>query len=251
MCSCILRFVHWPYNFDKIVDPDVEYPSLVFTGVIWIEDGQYLVNAPFTTSLIPQANLLLVDGYFDYVMHKGEADGGFQPYDPANATRLPPVESSTVISASIVDFWTGLSPLAPVESQYELHAAEEGLVGMAFFSVAGYENPITATTAISVPPAVWQEALAVVADMPLETGPYLPAFYVTDDYPSVALVIKTADNEFRFESQSQGQDYVPWKVLVNDQEFVTYSDYPAKALQVLEPYLARQVLEGLKEQAWP
>lgn len=237
------------YYSGEPVDSGVEVPSLVFTGVVRFEDGQYLVEAPSTTSLIPQANLLLVDGYFDYVMQRVEADGSFQPYDPADATRLPPVDSTAVISVSIVDSWTGLSPLAPVESQYELNAGEGGLVGQVFFSVAGYTDPITTTTAISVPLAAWQEALAALSDMPLETGPYLPAFYVTDHYPKVAIVIQTADRIYRFESQSQGLDYVPWRVLVNDQEFVTYSNYPAKVLHVLEPYLARGVLEELMDSA--
>lgn len=239
------------YDYDDLTDVDVELPSLVFTGVITVEDDQYLVDIPFTTSLVPHGNLLLVDGYFDYVLRKVGLDGRFQPYQPVNATRLPGVDSSAVISVSIVDSWTGLSPLAPVESNYKLNAGEDGLMGTAFFSVAGYGDPITATTAISLPLAAWQEALEVLGSTSLETIPYLPVFSFTDYYPSVLLVIKTRDQEYRFESKSQGQGYVPWKVTVDDQEYVTFSDNPTRALQILQPYLAKNVLDALKDEAWP
>ena len=239
------------YNYADFFDTDAELPSLVFPDVISVADGQYLVDAPATTSLVLHGNLLLVDGYFDYVMHRIGSDGSSQPYQPINATELPSIDSGTVISVAIVDSWTGLSPLAPVESHYALNTGPKGLEGTAFFSVAGYVDPITATTPISVPLAAWHEALDALTGTPLESGPYRPVFSIVDHYPRLAMVIKTVDQEFRFDSTSQGVAYVPWRVVVNGQDYVSYSDYPAQALQVLEPYLARPVLEELKNQAWP
>ncbi|MBE2234040.1 MAG: hypothetical protein IAE85_11145 [Anaerolinea sp.] len=237
------------YSYEDLSDADVAVPSLVITGSIVLEDGQFWTDSRFVTSLIPRSNLLLLDGYFDQILTRAGPDGRAEPYQPVDAISLAAIDSGKVISVSIVDSWTGLSPLAPIEAHYSLDADADGLTGMAHFSVAGYTAPITATAAISLPLGAWQEALAVLAGTPLEPGPYLPLFTHTDDYPTVALVIATADQVVRFESQSQGQDHVPWRVTVDGQEHVTYTDSPARALQVLKPYLAGHVLESLMNQA--
>lgn len=237
------------HNYDDLGHDGADIPSFVITGSISVEEGRFLTDSSLAASLIPHGSLLLLDGYFDLILHRIGPDGNIQPYQPVGAIELPLIDSGMVISVAIVDSWTGLSLLAPIESQYNLNAGADGLDGTAHFSVAGYTDPITATVAISIPLADWQEALTALAGTPLESGPYLPVFSHTDDYPSVAFVIATSDQELRFESQSQGRNYVPWKVTVNGREYVTFGDSPARALQVLKPYLAGNILETLLDEA--
>ena len=52
------------------------------------------------------------------------------------------------------------------------------------------------------------------------------------------------DDSGRF-GQSQGSRHIPWSVTVGRDQYVTYSDTPLQALDLLDPYLAREVQQEL------
>lgn len=220
----------------------------VYTGTLTVQDGALLMGS---ANVALHGNLLALEetDATTLLLQEVDADGVVQAAEFPDALTMPAIDASAVTSVTIVDSWTGLSPLAPIEASYHLTASADGLVGLAAFSVAGYRDPITATAAISVPVLVFEEALAELAGTPLEEGPYKPLINHTDDYPTISMTFMASGQAIQFYTQSQGPDHIPWKVVIDGQEFVTYADNPSRAMQILEPYLAPATLASLIEQA--
>jgi hypothetical protein len=215
--------------------------SLHEDGTVLLEGQSYVV--------IPHGNLLLFDAdSMDATLHilqrVGE-DGKVLTYKPANAIEVPAIDPSAIVSITIVDNWTGLSPLAPIEAYFRLEPTPGFCSGMAEFSVAGYTDAITRSVPISIPLAVIEEFLALLESTPLELGKYKRLFNHTDDFPAISIVIKSRARDLGFASESQGRRHIPWRVVVGQDEYVTYADSPAQALDLLDPYLAREVQEAL------
>lgn len=227
--------------------------KVVFTGTLLLEDGNILIEHFGSGLLTPHDNLLLLSGYWpdslSFILHRISPDGTLQPFQPVGTIELPALAGSMVTSMTIVESWTGLSPVAPIEATFHLTPAPQALEGFAHFSAAGYRDPITATAPISIPMEVFNQFLATLAITPLEEGPYQPLINHTDDYPSIALIVETSVGRFTFETQSQGENHVPWKALIEGREYVTYAVNPAQAWRLLDPYLARPIQTALIEQA--
>lgn len=154
-----------------------------------------------------------------------------------------------MITLSILDAWTGLSPAAPIEAYFELKPDATAFWSRAELSVAGYTTPITKTVAISVPVSIVDEFLTLIASTPLEEGDYQPVMSHTDDYPTIAVAIETANDEVVFVSKSQGLSHVPWGALINQKRYITYANTLARAMTLLDPYLARAERDELVERA--
>ena len=150
-----------------------------------------------------------------------------------------------ILTIAIADHWTGLSPLAPIEADFRLEPTTDSFSGMAEFSVAGYTDAITRSVPISVPLAVIEELLALLESTPLEVGQYKPLFNHTDDFPSIVIAVEGRAGGLGFASELQGSRHIPWRVVVGEDHYVTYADTPAQALDLLDPYLAREVQEEL------
>lgn len=225
----------------------------VFTGTLMLEEGNILIEHFGPGLLTPHGNLLLLSGYWpdslSFILHRVGADETLQPFQPVGAIELPALAGSSVTSMTIVESWTGLSPVAPIEATFHLTPAPQGLKGVAHFSAAGYRDPITATASISIPVEILNQFLVMLAGTPLEEGPYQPLINHTDDYPSIALIVETSAGRFTFDTQSQGETHVPWRALIEGREYVTYADNPAQAWRLLDPYLARPIQTALIEQA--
>jgi hypothetical protein len=198
---------------------------------------------------IPHGNLLLLGGtdatFIMGILHRIDDDGNLQAYEPVSALEVPPIDPSAILSIAIADHWTGLSPLAPIEADFRLEPATDHFSGMAEFSVAGYTEAISRSVPISVPQAVIEELLALLESTPLEVGEYKRVFSHTDDFPRVVIGVKGRAGDLQFASESQGRRHIPWSVLVGAEQYVTYADTPTQALDLLDPYLAREVQEEL------
>jgi hypothetical protein len=212
------------------------------------EDGSLaLEGQPY--AVIPHGNLLLLGGadttFILDILHRVDEDGNLVPFAPARPIEVPPIDASALEAISIVDGWTGLSPLAPIEAYYRLEPTNGHFSGMAEFSVAGYTEAMTRSVAISVPLAVIEDLVALLASTPLEVGKYRPVFSHTDDFPNISIVLESRDGDLGFSTKSQGSRHIPWGVVVGRDQYVTYADTPAQALDLLDPYLARDVQEAL------
>ena len=200
---------------------------------------------------VPQGNLLLLyldetgRGEMADILQRVGGDGKLVAYEPSNLVELPPMESAAILTIEIADNWTGLSPLAPIQAHFHLEPTMDRFSGMADFSVAGYTGAITRSVPISVPLVVIEDFLALLESTPLEVGEYRPLFSHTDDYPSISIAVEGEAVDFRFYSESQGSRHIPWRVVVGQDRYVTYADTAAEALDLLDPYLAREVQEAL------
>jgi hypothetical protein len=221
--------------------PDAGTWSLQENGSLVLEGQSY--------AAIPHGNLLLLGGtdatFTLDILQRVDNDGNLLAYEPASAIEVPPIDLSAVLTVTIGDHWTGLSPLAPIEAQFHLEPTTEHFSGMAEFSVAGYTEAITRSVPISVPLAVIEELLAFLESTPLEVGEYQPVFNHTDDFPSIMIAIEGSAGDLGFATESQGSRHIPWRVVVGQDHYVTYADTPAQALDLLDPYLAREVQEAL------
>jgi hypothetical protein len=150
----------------------------------------------------------------------------------------------------IRDEWNGLSPIAPLGATYDLERAGDQFNGTANFAVGGRSNnPLQATEAVELPQEAVQTFLQTLASAPLTEGAYQPHITHTDDYPSIYIELELETGTVAYFTQSQGEAHVPWGAEFNGKSYVINSDAPAKALAALDPYLKREVLDQLKEEA--
>jgi hypothetical protein len=221
--------------------PDTGTWSLQEDGSLELEKQSYVV--------VPHGNLLVLDGadaaFTLRIFQRVDDDGNLLAYEPARAIEVPPIDSSAILTITIADDWTGLSPLAPIEAYFRLEPTTDYFSGTAEFSVAGYTDAITRSVPISVPLVVIDELLALLESTPLEVGEYKRLFNHTDDFPSIVIALEGRAGDLAFASESQGSRHIPWRVVVGQDHYVTYADTPAQALDLLDPYLAREVQEEL------
>ena len=219
------------------------------TGAWSLQDDGNLVLEGQSFLAMPHGNLLLLDrpgaNSTLRILRRVDDDGNLLAYEPARALDVPPVDSSSIVVITIADYWTGLSPLAPIEADFRLEPATGHFSGMAEFSVAGYTEAITRSVLISVPQATIDELLTLLASTPLEVGEYKAVFNHTDDFPSIIITVEGKAGSLGFGSESQARGHIPWRVVVDQDLYVTYADTPAQALALLDPYLAREVQEAL------
>ncbi|RKZ80057.1 MAG: hypothetical protein DRR19_24160 [Candidatus Parabeggiatoa sp. nov. 1] len=147
----------------------------------------------------------------------------------------------------IQDEWIGLSSLAPLKAHYMLERHTNQFSGGASFSVGGASgNPCKSVEDITIPVEVVQKFLQMLTRSPLEKGHYEPKITHTDDYPSIKITLQTDTGIVAFFTQSQGVGHVPWGVTFEKTTYVINSDIPAKALEILKPYLKKdERLESL------
>lgn len=151
-------------------------------------------------------------------------------------------------SFMIQDEWTGLSSLAPLKAEYTLQRDTNQFNGGASFSVGGASgNPCKSVVEdITIPVEVVQKFLQMLTRSPLEEGNYEAKITHTDDYPSINIVLHTDTAIVGFFTRSQGVGHVPWGVNFEKKTYVINSDIPAKALEILKPYLKKdERLESL------
>jgi hypothetical protein len=159
------------------------------------------------------------------------------------------MQSETV---EIANDWNGYSDITPVLRRAKLRRERQELVGNAYIAVGGYGAAgihQQQTTKVKIPAAVTAKFLAMLSKTPLQTGIYRPSISRTDDYPHIKIQVKINGQQVIFSSESQGSDYVPWKIVLSKKNtttaYISNSPFPAQALQLLNPYLDRQGIDRL------
>ncbi len=150
------------------------------------------------------------------------------------------MEGKTV---EIQNDWNGYSDITPILRHYKLQLQNGELVGNSHIAVGGYGAAgihQQVTTKVKIPAVVTAQFFATLAKTPLKAGIYQPSIVRADDYPHIKIVIKSAQAQAIFSSESQGDNHTPWKVFVGAdprKNYITSSDLPAQALKLLNPYL--------------
>lgn len=198
--------------------------------------------------------------------------GGASPQEPTPEPRDPYEVLSEVLEkpyeVRIKDEWDGYGPIAPISSLWELKTFH-GLAGTVIFRAQpdfpmlrwsparpdlqgpGSSGKVFFKTAdIAVPEENAKNFLKRLSQVHLVRGEYVPSIPRTDNYPSITIEIETSGvlvsrETITFFTQSQGKGHVPWGVTIQGVTYVVPSDIPARALEELDPYLRRNILENL------
>jgi hypothetical protein len=154
-------------------------------------------------------------------------------------------------SIHVHDEWAGLSPSAPIVTDYTWTRADEIYKGKVDFAAGGYWSiTYSATEEISIPAEIIKQFLAKLAECVVSTGKYTPYFDHTDDYPSINIGVVYPSKSFEFLTSSQGEKNIPWKLTIQPaDEYVINSGIPSDALEILKPYLHYEILDQLIKQA--
>jgi hypothetical protein len=172
---------------------------------------------------------------------------------PGKPPQLPNL--AMVMTANTVEIqndWNGYSDITPILRHAKLQLQNGELVGNSHIAVGGYGAAgihQQVTTKVKIPAAVTAQFLELLAKTPVKTGVYTPKIVRADDYPKIAIVIKSTQQQTIFSSESQGVNNLPWKVTIGKvdprQNYITNSHLPAQALKLLDPYLANPGIDGI------
>jgi hypothetical protein len=126
------------------------------------------------------------------------------------------------------------------------------LIGNSHIAVGGYGAAgihQQATAKVKIPAAITAQFLATLAKTPIKLGTYKPLIKYSDDYPTVKIQVKVKHQQAIFSSQSQGVGQIPWKVTMRSGKtttsYISNSDFPARSLKLLSPYLDNPGLDGI------
>lgn len=152
------------------------------------------------------------------------------------------------------DDWDGLSNLAPELAHFYLQRQGDHFEGEAVFSFAGRSavsdfgtSRRETTRKLNIPLDQAQKFLRLLSQTPVQAGTYQPKIEHTDDYPSLRIEVETGAGPLQLYSASQGQDHIPWGATFAGKNFVINSDTPARALDILRPYLEYTAQKELAE----
>ncbi|WP_310488242.1 hypothetical protein [Chamaesiphon sp. VAR_69_metabat_338] len=155
-------------------------------------------------------------------------------------------------TVEIYNDWNGYSDITPILRHSKLRLDRQKLVGNSHIAVGGYGAAgihQQKTTKVQIPTAVTAQFLATLAKTPLQVGTYQPRLDSSDNYPSIQIRVTIDRQQITFSSQSQADNYVPWKVTLQQHhrvtEYISNSAFPAQALKLLNPYLDRTGLEAI------
>jgi hypothetical protein len=158
------------------------------------------------------------------------------------------LDLSEVQTVTIQDRWAGLSPISPIDASYDLIQINGELRGNATFAVAN--NGDVREEGITVPAEGVRDFVTILQRAVLIAGNYTPLIEHTDDYPYITITILTPNDRIEVFSQSQGDGHKPWGATVHGQEYTIETDIPQQALNALNRYMKRDILEGMFEDAW-
>ncbi|CAG0928289.1 hypothetical protein TFLX_00819 [Thermoflexales bacterium] len=148
---------------------------------------------------------------------------------------------SQLRSIHIQDNWMGISPISPTVVSYTLQNQGDYFGGQAFFDIRG----LSTTQSITIPIEKVDSFLKTLATAPIEEGEYIPTFRYTDDYPDIRFHMRFISETVEFSTGSQGKDHSPWRVTVDDKMYISSSHIPMQSFAILEPYLARDLLNQM------
>lgn len=173
-------------------------------------------------------------------------------------THIPTVEPqkalsliTTTLAITMRDDWAGLSKASPIRAHYTLNRADDGsFTGLADFSAGDQSGtPVAMTDTITIPAGVMKDFLEKLVAIPLVEGEYTPKVEHTDDYPNIAITVQVSSDTVSYYTQSQGDNHVPWAISLANKTYVVDSPAIADAYALLTPYLKKDVLDKVVQEA--
>jgi WD40 repeat protein len=141
-------------------------------------------------------------------------------------------------------------------TDYELRRTVSDFSGLGLFQYYSYISNFYSYTyeearEITIPMAEMRRYLELLAETPIEEGPYKgpPLVTVTDYYPKLRMEIETGNGPLLISSVSQKPDFFPWTINFAGRTFTASDAIPFQAYSILEPYLKQGTLEDMRAQA--
>ena len=134
--------------------------------------------------------------------------------------------------------WTDAS--GRFQEGYSLRAAEGGFEAN---GVGDAAKPIALPSSLIPSPDI-EAFLVTLAEAPVLDREYVPNVTHADDRPLITLTLSLSSmtrDRIVFFSQSPGVGHVPWGVDSGGKVYVVPDDTPARALQMLDPFLGRDL----------
>ena len=131
--------------------------------------------------------------------------------------------------------WTGVS--GRLREVYSLRAVDGGFEAE---GVRDETRPITLPSS-RISSTEIEAFLATLVHAPVLDRDYVPKVTRGDDHPSITVTLSRSRGHITFFSQSQGVGHVPWGVESGGRVYVVPDDTPARALQMLDPFLGRDL----------
>ena len=165
------------------------------------------------------------------IEHRGRSLGAHEPGGKQPATRARPRRTNRPYPSIPGRGWVVLTPTNSF-SRKPSPASAEPRDSMPEAPLPLRRSPF--------PPLRSTRSCERSSKSPLIEREYVPTFTHTDDYPSISIE-KVAEGEtVVFRTESQGEGHVPWAVESKGKTFVIPTDTPARALEILGPYLRRE-----------
>ena len=169
--------------------------------------------------------------------------------DAAPASTILP-HIAHVRFVSLVDSWTGLSPLSPINRRWTLERGAADWAGYGSFSIrSSGPNQKLASVSVRIPHDVMDKFLHTILRTQLSAGTYKPSILYTDSYPSRRIELVTNDGTLAFFSESQGATGDPWGAMWITKPYLVGGPSPAIAFDLLRPYLHLDEYDTLLKQA--
>lgn len=152
---------------------------------------------------------------------------------------------------TIVRSWSGLNPIAPIRSRYDLMRDEQGaLTGSGYLS-----NAIIAERLVPVmiAPETTDAFLAALGSTVLTRGFYKPTCTHTDDFPELTVTLSSEaekpikdDDCVVMRTESQGTYHAPWAVRVFGDEYIALGEEIGRALLAIDDELGEDSLRVMR-----
>jgi hypothetical protein len=167
---------------------------------------------------------------------------------PRTLTFLPPADDVRAIVLDDIVRGPESSRLFPMEARYTLKREGDRFTGSAIFSI-GSKSPRTATREIVVPLEALERFLTQLTGALLDDGYEPKTAPPGGASPEVRIELQTNAMPVTIFTRSPGADYLPWGVESGGRQYTIVSTAPATAFAELRPYLHRNVLESLAQDA--
>ncbi|MEM8858186.1 MAG: hypothetical protein AAGD96_07690, partial [Chloroflexota bacterium] len=152
---------------------------------------------------------------------------------PIPIERVAPPNFDQPDSVSIRIGWSGLAPISPTESYFELTPNGSVYDVSAEYSSGGHHRTtqFTSEKDFSIPSSDVDIFFDFLKKMELKREDYEPSISWTDDYPTHNIVIKKGLDEIIIHSISQGKNHTPWQIRADGKEYVSDTPLPMDALR--------------------
>ncbi len=165
--------------------------------------------------------------------------------------QLPPLSQPSWIF--LQDDWNGYASFAPLEAKFNLKPTTDNYTGTVYFAAGGnFGQTFTVGDRIEIPLDVADRFLATLSEVSLAESGYAIPTSAPDDYLQKSIRLELDKKTVTFSTNSSDGG---WKITITTPDDVKGKVYtirttlPNQAIELVNPYLKRDVQQKLIDQA--